>query len=252
MTKTFGKEHALLYDAVYRDKDYSAECDIVESIIKNQGKAGPQRVLDLGCGTARHALELGSRGHTVVGVDGSPAMLQVARERLDSSDLAGSVSLVEGDIRTVRLSTRFDVVTILFNVIGYMLANDDVTRALQTARDHLDDGGLLIFDAWYGPTVLVQRPEERSKDFELNGEVLKRTSNASLDVRAQTCSVSISVEGSGEPVHEVHNVRYFFPLELELFLENARFRLVDLTSFPDVENPPSLQSWSVLAIAQAS
>src|SRR4029077_11778373 len=78
----FGASYSLAYDALYRDKDYVSECDFVEAAIRRHGSGGDHRkVLDLGCGTGGHSIELARRGYTVRGVDLSPHMLSVARAK---------------------------------------------------------------------------------------------------------------------------------------------------------------------------
>src|SRR5207248_11417549 len=68
----FGPQYAEAYDTLYRDKDYSAECDAIEHVFRLYGIGPVRRVLDLGCGTGGHAVPLAERGYEVVGVDRSP------------------------------------------------------------------------------------------------------------------------------------------------------------------------------------
>jgi len=71
MNTVFGSEYAGAYDAIYGDKDYAAECDLVERIFKTYGYGVVQSVMDLGCGTGGHALPLAERGYEVSGIDRS-------------------------------------------------------------------------------------------------------------------------------------------------------------------------------------
>ena len=70
----FGSDYASAYDALYHDKDYERECDFLEAIFRKYSKK-VKTILDLGCGTAGHALILARRGYEVVGVDRSVTML---------------------------------------------------------------------------------------------------------------------------------------------------------------------------------
>ena len=58
MSEMFGAVYADAYDLLYQDKDYDAECDLIESLFKNYGESGIKSVLDLGCGTGNHAVPL--------------------------------------------------------------------------------------------------------------------------------------------------------------------------------------------------
>jgi len=61
----FGSMNADFYDLVYSDKDYEAECDLLEEIFRRYGAGPVQNLLDLGGGTGGHALPLAWRGYRV-------------------------------------------------------------------------------------------------------------------------------------------------------------------------------------------
>ncbi|CAN1560963.1 SmtA SAM-dependent methyltransferases [Fimbriimonadaceae bacterium] len=68
-------------------------------------------VLDVGCGTGRHAREFAKRGYRVTGVDLSPGMLAVAREKADEAGL--DIEFVEADAKTFTLDRVFDAAVCL-------------------------------------------------------------------------------------------------------------------------------------------
>jgi SAM-dependent methyltransferase len=211
-----------------------------------------RRVLDLGCGTGRHAEQLIRRGYEVVGVDASEAMLEAARARLPGA------TFVDGDIKSVSLEAEFDAALLMFAVLGYQLSNADVLAALGTARRHMRAGGVLFFDVWYGPAVLAQRPTDRVRVQTVGGnERVLRMATPALDTRAHACTVQYHVwRLSGDRVleeaSEQHRMRYFFPLELELLLQCAGFDLLRLGGFPDLDEEPSESTWNVAVIARAA
>jgi ubiquinone/menaquinone biosynthesis C-methylase UbiE len=63
MTAIFGPAYASAYDAFYADKDYNAECDLIEGAFRRHATQPVSSVLDLGCGTGNHALRLARRGY---------------------------------------------------------------------------------------------------------------------------------------------------------------------------------------------
>lgn len=254
MTEVFADAYARAYDAIYADKSYEHECGLIERALHQHGHGETHAILDLGCGTGGHSLELARRGYAVTGVDRSPAMLDAARAKADQTGVAASFQL--GDIRTAELTETFDAALMMFAVLGYQLENADVLTALETARRHLRPGGLLLFDVWFGPAVLSTKPSLRSKTFESTDGELERTSSGELDVLRHRCTVTfeLSRHVGSETVsvaHETHEMRYFFPLELELFLDRTGFSLLDLSAFPDWEEAPSLETWNVVVVARA-
>ena len=118
----FGNAYASAYDDLYADKDYEAECDVVERIFAGYADGPVRSVLDLGCGTGGHAKLLARRDCQVTGVDASSEMLARARERGNSVPGSPPTDL-QGDVRTLELGRQFDAVLMLFAVLGYQTAN---------------------------------------------------------------------------------------------------------------------------------
>jgi SAM-dependent methyltransferase len=104
---------------------------------------GATTVLDAGCGTGRHAVELIAARLEVVGVDLSPEMLAVARARLGDG-----VRLEVGDLRSLDLGRTFDAVLCLNGTIGYLVAADELRAGLARLAAHVADGGVLLIEPW--------------------------------------------------------------------------------------------------------
>jgi SAM-dependent methyltransferase len=246
----FGREYAAAYDDLYGDKDYAAECDVVERAFMRYGLGQVRSVLDLGCGTGGHTVPLAHRGYEVVGVDRAADMLERARKQ------ASSARFVLGDITSVDLGETFDAALMMFAVLGYQVTNADALAALQTARRHLRPGGLVFCDLWYGPAVLAERPSDRVKIVQTPTGQLIRAASGDLDSRRNVCTVRYHVwridDGRlSSDLREQHAMRYFFGPELELLLSTAGLELVRLGGFPVFEDEPSERTWNVALVARA-
>src|SRR5260370_40837549 len=90
--------YARYYDLLYRRKDYAAEAAYVDSLLRRYEVPG-RRLLELGCGTGRHATELASLGYTIHGIDRSDVMLEEAemRARVNAA-LASRLTFSRGDV----------------------------------------------------------------------------------------------------------------------------------------------------------
>ena len=258
MSEVFGSTYANAYDLLYHEKNYHAECDLIEQLLKTYGgEQSVRRVLDLGCGTGNHALELAVRGYDVVGVDRSGDMLDCARNKSASLSAPGKVTFHQGDIRTVDLERNFDAVLMMFAVLGYQLENADLLQVLHTARQHLRPSGLLIFDVWYGPAVLHQRPSQQIKVIPTPQGKILRIASGELDIRRQVCEVHYHLwrlEGKRliSETEERHSMRYFFPRELDFLLECTGFASLRLGGFPQFSSEPDETTWNVLAVGRAT
>ncbi len=255
MTDLFGQNYADTYDIVYRDKDYASECDAIARLFDEFARQPPRQLLDLGSGTGGHALILAERGFEVFGIDQSAAMIEHAQRRTQGHSRA-AVEFAVGDIRDFSVDRRFDAALIMFSVLGYMASNDDLLAAFATTRRHVRDGGLLIADVWYGPAVVADPPRDRHKEIQAASGSILRTSSVDYRPDEQLCAITIRTalvadNAVRDQSEELHLVRYFFPLELDLALRASGFRLLSMRSFPDVAKPAGVAKWPAALIAVA-
>ncbi len=257
MKEAFGPIYADAYDLLYDDKNYAAECELINHIFRTYSGVPVRSVLDLGCGTGNHAFLLAERGYEVVGVDRSESMLVQAQKKVAFLSNMKGTHFQRADIRSVDLQRHFDAVLMMFAVLSYQLGNSDVLSALRSSRRHLNLGGLFIFDFWYGPAVLRQQPSQRFKVVPTPEGQILRVASGELDTDRHVCTVNINLwrweEGRlAVKTEERHSVRYFFPLELARFLEFSNFSLIRLGAFPQFDRSPDQTTWNVLGLAQAS
>ena len=157
------QDYAYYYNAFYQDKDYKGETAQVDALLKKYGK-NISMILNFGCGTGRHDLELTKLGYQCTGIDQSQLMIDVAKKNAEEEN--AEISLLVSDIRKLESSKKYDAVISLFHVMSYQTKNEDILAAFQSARNALTSGGLFLFDVWYGPGVLTDRPSVRVKEIE--------------------------------------------------------------------------------------
>lgn len=246
--------YADFYDALYADKDYESETSFVVEVLTEYGVPAGAAILDLGCGTGGHAIPLVRRGYGVTGVDLSPEMVAQAIEKARAESL--DVDFTVGDARTFRLGRTFDAVISMFAVLSYQLTNEDLAATFGTVAAHLKPGGLFVFDVWFGPAVLSERPEQRAKTVQTaEGDTITRRATPTLDVASQTVRVDYEIERSRggdviETARESHTVRFMFVQEILQLLDAAGLEPLALGPFMDLTRGPESSDWYVSVVAR--
>ena len=250
-------DYSRYYDLLYRDKDYQAEADYVAGLI-HRFNPGAQSILELGSGTGIHASLLAEKGFTVHGVERSSEMF--ARSLAMAEKNAGSgrqlLTFSQGDIRHIRLDRRFDTAISLFHVISYQTTNEDVSAAFQTAREHLNHGGVFIFDVWYGPAVLTDRPAVRIKRMADDEIEVTRLAEPVLHPNENLVDVNYLMfvrdvqSGMVRELRETHVMRYFFMPELNLFAMKNGFKNLQVEEWLSGKSP-GVDTWGACIVFQA-
>jgi len=153
-----------VYDVIYdpySGKDYESESKRLRRLIERHKRSDENSLLDVASGTGRHLYYL-KAWFDAEGLDINPKMLAIARKRNPG------MKFHQGNMRTFKLTKRFDVITCLFSAIGYMTTLAQLRGAVRNMSAHLRPGGVLIIEPWISPrdfksgslhAVLVNQPK---------------------------------------------------------------------------------------------
>lgn len=254
----FGQIYADAYDALYNDKDYSGECDMIEVLLAEFGTVRPaRRLLDLGCGTGNHAILLAARGYSVTGIDRSPAMIARARAKAAALGFGRATVFHQGDISDARLDDApYDGAIMMFAVLGYQQQVEGVRAAIATARTHLVAGAALVFDVWYGPGVLAEPPGPRRRVVEMPTGRIVRRAESRLDQARRLCTVHYKIDrwvgdALAESDSERHVMRFFFPEELYQVASDCGFVCSAIRCLHDWRLPADDSIWTAVGVFRA-
>ncbi|WP_026488630.1 class I SAM-dependent DNA methyltransferase [Butyrivibrio sp. XBB1001] len=245
--KTFD-DYAYYYNAFYGDKDYSSEADVVTGFI-NKYRPSVKSILDMGCGTGRHDFELAKRGYEASGIDLSENMIQIA-----NANRHANTNFSVADVRSYRGDTLFDAAISMFHVMSYQTTDDDLIKAFETAKTNLKANGLFIFDAWYGPGVLTDKPAVRVKKVEDDNNLIIRTATPEFHVDRNIVDVNYDVyvinkrTNEAKEIKETHSMRYLFRPEVERMLSSVGFKLLECSDCNTLKNT-SFDSWTAYFVA---
>jgi len=217
------KNYAEYYDLLYKSKNYQEEADYVATLLSKSSDNEITTVLDLGCGTGKHALLFAKKRYKTTGIDLAEEMLTIANLNKHKN-----AEYFQGDVRDINLNKEFDAVVSLFHVASYQTTNEDFEKFLRTAFKHLKKGGVFIFDFWYGPAVLTDLPVVRVKRLENEKIKITRISEPDFYSAQNVVNIKFDVQiesKSGrekDRINEVHSMRYWFMPEIEYFAKKKQ------------------------------
>lgn len=240
------QQYSEYYDLLNRDKLYEQEAAWVAERIRSYLPQASS-LLDVGSGTGIYTEQFQKLGFEAQGIDLSENMVSIARSRMPS--LAFDV----GDARHFDLQEPVDVITLMFHVMSYLVKDADIREALHACSKNLNENGLLCFDVWHAPAVLTQKPEERTKTYRNGNLEIVRNAHPTHDEKAHTVDVCYHIEvtdcDTTTAFIEHHLMRYFFPHEIEEFLKEAGFELLEATQIA-TGSVPSQDTWGVFYVAR--
>jgi SAM-dependent methyltransferase len=215
--------HAATYDELYADKPYAEEARIVHELVGC--RAG--RLLDVACGTGRHASAFAELGYDVTAVDLNEELLDIGR-----AARGVGVRFVVGDMRDLLVDGGpFDVVTCLFDSLGYAGDNDGVVATLRSLGRQTAPDGVIVCEFLHAAAMLCSSTETRVRRLTLqDGRSLVRTSETSIDVERMLMHVryeltALDDEGRASRQEELQTNRFFSVPEMTLLADAAGLRV---------------------------
>ena len=236
----FGKEYSEIYDLLYKSKDYEREVEYLNKLIKKNYKKKIKNILDIGCGTGKHASLLVDKGYVLHGVDMSPQMISIAKKNLkQKKNLSFSLSTISN----LNLKKKFDVIISVFHVMSYQTKNNELIKAFEIVKKHLNGGGIFIFDFWYGPAVLTDLPVNSIKRLKHRDMKISRFGKPYIKPQTNTIDMKYSILMENKKSKkikkkkEIHRLRYFFDTELELICRRLKFKILKKYEWMSLKKP---------------
>jgi len=218
------------YELLNSGMDYEAYADFIDIIIKEKGIEKTELVLDLACGTGKITRLLADRGYDMTGVDLSPEMLSVARER-EYEDKKGILYLCQ-DMREFELYGTVDATVCCLDSINYLLKTADVEKCFRLVHNYLVPDGIFIFDV----NTPHRFTEEYAKhDYIMEEEGILLAWQNYYNENIKTCDFVLSFfeeqpDGSYERYDEVQREKIFSMRTLKSLISKCGFDLLDVYS----------------------
>lgn len=247
-----------IYDpfARYYDADFG---DYAEDVLlyREMARRTGDPILELMCGTGRVLLPLAEDGHRITGVDVSPAMLQIASDRLVAAGIEERVTLVQGDARSVELpASHFALAFVAINSFMHLNRVKDQFAVLAMAHRALAPDGLFILDLFNPDPVRLANEDNRltlERQYTLDGRQVLKFVASDSDLASQTSRVTYLYDEQDETGQVTRRVmrftmRWFYQYELEHLLARAGFMLRSVYGSYDLDQYTS-ESERLIAVA---
>lgn len=213
------ENYAETYDKESFTRGTQGEADFIEREI-NFDKS--KRILDIGCGTGRHAIELAKRGYNVTGIDLSESQLNRAIEKAKKENL--TINFWRADARSLDFNNEFDVVIMICEGAFPLMETDEMNfKILENARNALKPKGKLILTTLNALFPLYNSIE---KFMDEQGYKTKDHCFDLLTLR-QADTVEIT-DDSGKKKTITGNERYYMPSEMTWLLKSLYFKNIGI------------------------
>ncbi len=211
------------YDSESFTQGTIGECDFIEKEI-NYNKT--LNILDVGCGTGRHSIELSKRGYKVTGVDLSESMLNHAKNKASEQNL--EIVFQKHDARELPFSNEFDLVIMLCEGAFPLMETDEMNfQILQSAANALKPNGKIIFTTLNGLFPLFHSVKKFIESEAKEGSAT--ISNCSFDLMTfRDHNTTIIEDDSGNKKELQCNERYYVPSEISWLLKSLKFKTIDI------------------------
>jgi len=217
------ENYGMKYDRESFAQGTVGECDFIEREI---GRRTETSILDIGCGTGRHSIELARRGYSVVGIDLSESLLKRAREKAAEAGLR--VDFRKHDARSLPFEDEFDLAIMICEGAFSLMETDEMNyRILQGAAAALRPKGKLIFTTLNALFPLYHSVKEFLDANAKEGNA--RAAEILFDLMTFRERSTIDVEDDLGNRKELHcNERYYTPSEITWLLKSLRFETVEI------------------------
>ena len=227
--ETLFENYAQTYDCENFTRGTIGECDFIEKELGcfvETRHATSLRILDVGCGTGRHAIELSKRGYCVTGVDLSESQLARAKEKADANRLI--IDFQCQDARNMSFDSEFDVAIMLCEGGFPLMETDEMNyEILKSVTKALKPQAKFIFTTLNGLFPLYHSIEAFCASATVEGNATYRNNNFDL-MTFRDHNITEVKDDSGNLITLECNERYYVPSEITWLLNSVGYKIIDI------------------------
>lgn len=217
------ENYAQKYDAERFTQGTVGECDFIEHELKSDKS---QKILDVGCGTGRHSIELTKRGYNITGIDLSTSQLARAKEKAESNNL--KINFQKADARSLPFKEEFDVAIMLCEGGFPLMETDEMNYGiLKSVTQSLREYGLFIFTTLNGLFPLYHSVDKVCASTSDESGAIYRSNTFDL-MTFREHNITEVEDDSGIKMVIKSNERYYVPSEITWLLKSLGYSKVEI------------------------
>lgn len=199
------------------------ECDFIEAELQFNKSL---KILDVGCGTGRHTIELTRRGYQVVGIDLSESQLNKAREKAKNENL--TIEFYRHDARSLPFQNEFDVAIMLCEGGFPLMETDEMNfEILKNVTQALTEHGKVIFTTLNGLFPLFHSLDKFYMSENKDGDATYRDNVFDL-MTFREHNVTEVIDDAGNKKTLKCNERFYVPSEITWLLKTLGYKKIDI------------------------
>jgi 2-polyprenyl-3-methyl-5-hydroxy-6-metoxy-1,4-benzoquinol methylase len=221
--ETLFENYGQKYDSEPFTQGTIGECDFIEREI---GYKKSISILDIGCGTGRHSIELAKRGYQVTGIDLSDSQLFRAREKAEKQ--GQNIDFIKHDARQLPFENKFDLVIMLCEGAFSLMETDEMNyEVLRNAAKSLKEHGKIIFTTLNGLFPLYHSVEEfHASNTDPNNNTY-RSNTFDLMTFREYNTIEIEDDDGNKKKLDC-NERYYVPSEISWLLKTLGYTKIEI------------------------
>jgi SAM-dependent methyltransferase len=221
--ETLFENYAATYDRESFTQGTQGECDFMEQEFNSDKLL---KILDVGCGTGRHSIELTKRGYKLTGIDLSHAQLTRAREKAAKENL--TIDFQQHDARNLPFIMEFDAAIMLCEGGFPLMETDEMNfEILKNVAKSLKSPGKFIFTTLNGLFPLYHSVEKFCNETTEEGNATYQSNTFNL-MTFRDYNITEFEDDAGEKHTLDANERYYVPSEITWLLKSLGFRKIDI------------------------
>ncbi len=241
-----------LYDKLYALKDYAKEVNDLMMIVEKLHPGPVYKILEIGCGTGNHTVELAKTKTKIVALDTDICMVDIAREK--TKELK-NVKIVFDPTEAIK-EQEFDVALAMFNVITYIPDIKTLLSFFNTVSSCLKHNGVFIFDCWNGIAVIKDPPglkviEADDGNRKINCEIISSTDLFNQKVRLEY-KLKVSEPGGYIVARDSYMLdqTLWTPQQIKFALEENKFQVLECCKNFQPGKQAEESDWKIMFICK--